>query len=621
MTIRKIHLAAIAAIAAAFAAPTGIAWDGTPAGGDVLVASLPADGAADALQALIDANPNRTIAIPDGTYLLSHPIATPADPRLAVSLRLADFAVLKAAPDFPERQPLVRLGGKNPANDIRTAGSVYGLYGGILDGSGRAAGIFIESGRETRVQNVSMKNVCLGLRIKRGANSGSSDCDIRDVNIVGNKAPDSIGVLVEAYDNTLTKMRIADCRIGVKMRAGGNLLTNIHPLYTSPMDQYDASIGFDDSASNNSYIRCYSDHFSTGWRFRKGAGAALLDGCINFWYSPTPGRRHTAIRCDGTFEAQVTGMWFGFKDRQAVNTMLSVAAPGGKGYIADPRIWPSNLNDSEDDYAQYLRGDFHNGPYPPAGPTLRVPRIDSAVALFGAAPEVGGDLRAPRNLDAAGRSESAPYQGTASSPWTFVSVTNGVCDDVCAAPCGDDDLSYHFRCLHDAGGLLVETVVRDNDVSTDTCPEGSTYCRSWLDDCAEVFIDGEMARLDDSRKEDGKHLWHGGEFVLVANGAAQSRSSAAPEGYITPDRAFGGDLPDSNWWTGEAFILPGYGHAERIYIPWRSMGHSAVPARVGFTISLQDDDNGGERDHTLYWQGNPAKPHLDERAYGVLEFE
>ena len=66
--------------------------------------------------------------------------------------------------------------------------------------------------------------------------------------------------------------------------------------------------------------------------------------------------------------------------------------------------------------------------------------------------------------------------------------------------------------------------------------------------------------------------------------------------------------------------LPGYGHAERLYIPWRSMGHAATPARVGFTISLQDDDNGGERDHTLYWQGNPAKPHLDERAFGVLEF-
>ena len=51
------------------------------------------------------------------------------------------------------------------------------------------------------------------------------------------------------------------------------------------------------------------------------------------------------------------------------------------------------------------------------------------------------------------------------------------------------------------------------------------------------------------------------------------------------------------------------------------MGHRAPPARVGFTISLQDDDHGGERDHTLYWTGNPAKPHLDERAFGVLEFK
>ena len=51
------------------------------------------------------------------------------------------------------------------------------------------------------------------------------------------------------------------------------------------------------------------------------------------------------------------------------------------------------------------------------------------------------------------------------------------------------------------------------------------------------------------------------------------------------------------------------------------MGRDSVPARIGFTISLQDDDGGGGRDHTLYWSGNPAKPHLDERAFGVVSFE
>ncbi len=593
------HVALAIVLAAGLIVSEGAAQDAAGASG-VLVfkPGVGETNVADALQAFIEANPQRTIFLPDGVYLLSHPIATPADPKLAVSLQLADFAVLKAGPDFKYRQPLVRLGGIQPANDIRTIGSVYAFSGGVLDGSGRAAGIFIESGRETRVQNVSMKNVSLGLRIFYGANSGSSDCDIRDVNIVGNRADDSLGVWIEAYDNTLTNMRIAGCRVGVRMRAGGNLLTNIHPLGMNAEDQFDGSIGFDDSTSNNSYIRCYSDHFATGWRFRKGAGVALLDGCICFWYAPTPGHPHTAIKCDGTFDATVTGMWAGFNSKKSVNTVLSVAVPGGKGFIADPRLNVDWLNDPADAFRKYLRGDIHSAGYPAPGPTLAAPAIDSAAARFGKPPKLSSD-----------------------PAWTFVSVTNGVCDDVCGAPCGDADLSYHFRCLHDAGGLLVEVVVRDDDISTDTCPAGSIDCRSWLDDCAEVFIDGEMARLSDSRAEKGKHLWHGGEFVLVANGAAQSNSSAAPKGYIPPSRAFGNDRPDANWWTGEAFILEGYGHAERFYIPWRSMGHKEVPARIGFTISLQDDDNGGLRDHTLYWTGNPAKPHLDERAYGVIEFK
>ena len=355
-----------------------------------------------------------------------------------------------------------------------------------------------------------------------------------------------------------------------------------------------------------------------------------MDGCICFWYASTPGRRHTAIKCDGTFEAIVSGMRIGFRDAKAVNTILETGLSGGKGFIADRLVWEGHLNNPAEAFRSYLRGVIHTyGGRSVSVPSLSAAKAESVAALFGKAPALSPANAADASTDEV-ESRKSKAEGPYNHPtiqlsnyptdggWTFVSVTNGVCDDVCGAPCGYNDLTYHFRCFHDAGGLIVETVVRDDDVATDTCPEGAIDCRSWLDDCAEVFIDGEMARLDDSRKEDGKHLWHGGEFVLVANGAAQSNSSAAPKGYIPPSRAFGGELPDANWWTGEAFILPGYGHAERFYIPWRSMGHKKTPAQIGFTISLQDDDNGGERDHTLYWTGNPAKPHLDERAFGVL---
>ena len=321
------------------------------------------EDAADVLQALIDINPNRTIHIPDGVYVLSHPVATPADPRLAVSLALADFAVLKAAPDFPSGLPLVRLGGIHPANDIRTAGSVYSFSGGVLDGSGVAAGIAIESGRETRVRDVSMKNVSIGLRILHGANNGSSDCDIRDVNIVGNRAPDSVGVVVEGYDNTLSNMRIADCRTGLRMSASGNLLASIHPLWMNPDDQYDEGIGFDDSAPNNSYLRCYADHFATGWRFRKGNYGSVLEGCLAFWYAENPGHRHTAIRCDGPFTALVSNMQVGFRGDKALNTVLDAECGGGDGFIADPRLNETLLNNSGDSLRDYLRGRIH-GPLP-----------------------------------------------------------------------------------------------------------------------------------------------------------------------------------------------------------------------------------------------------------------
>ena len=39
----------------------------------------------DGLQQLIDSNPNRTIFLPDGTYLLGKPILTPAHPEKSVT--------------------------------------------------------------------------------------------------------------------------------------------------------------------------------------------------------------------------------------------------------------------------------------------------------------------------------------------------------------------------------------------------------------------------------------------------------------------------------------------------------------------------------------------------------
>ena len=95
----------------------------------------------DALQKIIDENPNRTIYFPDGVYLISKPILTPAEPKKSVALELSNYAVIKATEGWSHDEAMIRLGGKDAANNIVTPGSNYYLDGGIIDGSGVAKGV------------------------------------------------------------------------------------------------------------------------------------------------------------------------------------------------------------------------------------------------------------------------------------------------------------------------------------------------------------------------------------------------------------------------------------------------------------------------------------------------
>lgn len=319
------------------------------------------DGASDvseAIQRLIDGHPNRTLYFPDGVYLLAKPIATPADPKRSVDLRLANFATLRADPGWAHEEAMVRLGGVHPMNDIGTPGSNYSFTGGIVDGAGVAKGISIDSGRETRIENVSIKNVRIGIWIKHGANSGSSDSDVLNVNVVGNGATDSIGVLVEGYDNTLSHMRIANVYVGVKLVGGGTFLRNVHPLFTGRWEDFERSVGFLDFGSDNTYEGCYSDQFSTGYAFMRG-NRSVLNNCIAWWYAKDPGRPHVAFRSEGRFEALVVNPLVGFSGTEAVNTVLDVKTPGGGGFLSDVRMDERRVRASDTAFRSYLRGKVH----------------------------------------------------------------------------------------------------------------------------------------------------------------------------------------------------------------------------------------------------------------------
>lgn len=309
---------------------------------------LKADGKTDitnALQRLIDTNPNRTLFFPDGIYNISHSILTPADPKMSVSFILSNYACLKAIGDWKCGGAVIRLGASHPTKDITEAGSNYQFTGGIVDGADKADGISIDGGRETRISDVSIKHTRIGIHIKYGANNGSSDADIMNVNIVGDNHKDAIGVLVEGFDNTLTNMRIAAVNTGVWLKSGGNSLRNVHPLFIFGDSQdYLSSCGFHIERSDNFLYYCYGDQMATAFQIDKGVSATITD-CFCFWYTDK-GEVQTAISCDGPFESLVFGLKAIFH-RDAKKITLLKAEVGGKGHLVFPFIGNRNLSKSD----------------------------------------------------------------------------------------------------------------------------------------------------------------------------------------------------------------------------------------------------------------------------------
>ena len=302
------------------------------------VAANSGSDVSDAIQKIIDENPNHTIYFPDGVYLISKPIITPAEPTKSVALSLSNYAIIRACEGWAHEEAMVRLGGKDAANNIRVAGSNYYFEGGVIDGIGVAKGISIDSGRETVIRNTSIKNVVLGIHVKHGANSGSSDSDIMGVNIVGNNMPESIGVLVEGYDNTFTNMRIGGVHIGFKIRSQANMLRNIHPLYYGSDASYESSCGFLDEAGCNWYDFCYSDEFATAFHIKKSR-RSLYNSCFAYWYSKR-GVKHTIFKSEGEFNSEVMNMHAGHRKHNATteNKILEVDKDGGSGIFFNLHI-------------------------------------------------------------------------------------------------------------------------------------------------------------------------------------------------------------------------------------------------------------------------------------------
>lgn len=286
------------------------------------------------IQKIIDSNPRKTIYFPDGVYTIAYPIKTSSNFDKAVSLHLSMNAVIRASDRWKGRTDhMIQLGVIDKSFSIDATGTNYYLYGGVIDGNGRANGVALEGGRETSIRNVTIKNVMQGLHIVYNKEYTSNDSDTEWVNIEGCGLTGTVGVQVDGLDNTLSNMRISGFETGVILNNPGNLMHNIYTRYLQGESQsYDASRGFYDASGGNWYDACRADDFRTAF-FVIGNSMSVYNDCGALW--STSGGRQIAIETNGKLNATVTNIKAEFCGG-GDNALLVTCADGGNGIIKDP---------------------------------------------------------------------------------------------------------------------------------------------------------------------------------------------------------------------------------------------------------------------------------------------
>ena len=304
------------------------------------------------LQAIIDQNPQSVIYFPDGEYQTSIPLKTNAFGGVSTAFELSENAVIKAHKDWDRNNgAIIQLGGgERETGEVNTPGSNYYIKGGIIDGSGVADGVSINCGRETSVREITIINTNIGVHVYRGsklANGSSSDSDVDKVTVFGNGSDTSIGLFVDGYDNTLSNMRIANVRTGVRITSQANLIHNIQ--CTAPAvwsaTSYSQCVAFNDTGNRNWYENCSSTNYSTA--FLMDARTSMLTNCVAKWTDEfaTLGDQ-IALRSNSTWTVMTKSVIAEFT-APAQKCYYIKAQVGGEGQLIDPVFDASTVNQDE----------------------------------------------------------------------------------------------------------------------------------------------------------------------------------------------------------------------------------------------------------------------------------
>jgi len=158
-------------------------------------------------------------------------------------------------------------------------------------------------------------------------------------------------------------------------------------------------------------------------------------------------------------------------------------------------------------------------------------------------------------------------------------------------PSNDEDFSASYKALFDDRNLYVLVNVTDDSLKNDS----SDF---WLDDCVEVFIDADNSKS--GSYGDNDYQFHfGWDETNPSMGESQHNKTEGVEFAI-------GRADD--------------GYRVEIKFPWATLGvEPSVGKKIGLDVHVNDDDDGGERDTKLTWQGKEDNAWQNPGVLGTAE--
>ncbi|MBI4663847.1 MAG: hypothetical protein HY735_34025 [Verrucomicrobia bacterium] len=226
-------------------------------------------------------------------------------------------------------------------------------------------------------------------------------------------------------------------------------------------------------------------------------------------------------------------------------------------------------------------------------------------------------LATPPTID--GKIESAEWGlagGAAGNFWVVRPDANledgirgGGPGDTGSPPVSNEDLSFNVFVGYDSDNLYVAVRVRDDVLMEDSAEAASRNGNTWLDDGVEVFVDGDNSNLEtrDTTGTNPEVVKTGGQYVITVNNAYREAEAGNP-GYGST----------AAWYAKTARTADAsgteVGYEAEFRISLKTLGSPKPGDFIGFTVAVNDDDDGGNNDRQVIWVG---KPHT-EALYGNL---